>query len=119
MIGNPQSDGTPPLVLQAPRRLARCLEQECVWPRSVRTQQPVLPILDHRILADVGQVPADQSKMMIAVGLTDDADPLQRRLVANVTPKRITGVGGVDDPPAAAQRLDGLAHVAPLRRDGM
>jgi intracellular septation protein len=56
---------------------------------------------------------------MIAVRLPNIADALERRLVADVAAQRIAGIRGVDDHPAAAQYLDGLAYETPLRRDRM
>jgi intracellular septation protein len=81
------------------------------------TQQAVLPIIDHRVLADVCKVPAYQREMMIAVGLANLADPFERRLVADVAPERVTGVRGIHDDRAAAQCLDSLSHVTQLRGD--
>ena len=81
----------------------------------MRAQQPVLPIVEHGVLADLGKVPAHQSEMVVPVGLPDIADALQRRLVADMAAERIAGIGGVDDHSSAAQNLDGLAHEAPLR----
>ena len=52
---------------------------------------------------------------MMAVGLADVADPLQRGLVADVTAERVARVCRVDDDAAAAQALDRLTNEAPLR----
>ena len=83
----------------------------------MRAQQSILPIIDHRILADVRQVPAYQREMMIAVSLSDLADAFQRGLVADMAAERVTGVGGVDDDRSAAQSLDRLTHKAALGTD--
>jgi intracellular septation protein len=83
----------------------------------VRTQQPVLPIVHHRILADVREIPAYQRKIMISVRLTNVADTFERGLVTDVAAQRITRIRGIDDDPAAAQRLNRLANVAALRGD--
>src|ERR1700682_2023150 len=119
MIRNAQSDGAPALVLQAPRRLPRSLEQKGIRTGSVRTQQPVLPIIDHCVLPDLGEVAAHQGKMMIPIRLPNFADALQRRLVADMATERVAGIGGVHDHSSAAQNLDGLAHATPLRRHRM
>jgi hypothetical protein len=119
MIRHPQADGTAPFMLQAPRRVARCLEEKCVRPRSVRTQQTVLPIVDQGVLPDIREVPAYQGEVMISVCLANVADSLERRLVANMTTERVARIRGVYDHPPSAQRFDGLTHVASLRRDRM
>jgi len=77
-------------------------------------QQSVLPILDHGVFADIREVAAHQREMMIAIRLANIADALERRLVADMTAERVAGIGGIDDHCAAAQRLGGLTHVAPL-----
>ena len=116
MVGYPQADRAAPLVLQAPRRLARCLEQERVRTGRVGAQQPVLPVVHQGVAADVRQIAAHQGKMMMAIGVANGADSLQRRLVADVAAERIAGIGGIDDHPAAAQSIDRLANEASLRR---
>jgi intracellular septation protein len=83
------------------------------------TQQPVLPIVEQRVLADLGEVPAHQSEMMVAIGLADGSNTFERRLIADVTSEGVAGIRGVDDHAAAAQRFHGLAHIAPLRGYGM
>jgi intracellular septation protein len=119
MIGYPQSYGAPPFVLQAARCLTRGLEQKSVRPGRVRAQQPVLPIVHYRVLADIREIPAHQREMMIPVRLTNVADAFERGLVADMTAERITGIGGVHDDPAAAQCFNRLAHIAALRGDRM
>jgi intracellular septation protein len=119
VIGYPQSDRAPPFVLQAARSLPRGLEQKGVRPRRVRAQQPVLPIIDHRVFAHVGKIPAHQREMMIPVGLTNFADAFERGLIADMTAERITRIGGVHDDGSAAQRFNRLAHIAALRGDRM
>src|SRR5258708_1612748 len=119
MIRNAQSDGAASFMLQAPRRFARGLEQKGVRTRCVRTQQPVLPIVDHCILTDLGEVAAYQGEMMVPIRLPNIANALQSRLVADMAAERVAGVGGIDDHPSPAQSLDGLAHEAPLRGHGM
>ncbi len=79
----------------------------------MRAQQPVLPVVDHGVLPDVGQIAAYQGEMMVAVRLPNVPDALERRLVADMAAERIAGIGGIHDHPAAAQNLDGLAHEAP------
>lgn len=56
---------------------------------------------------------------MIAIGLPNAADALQRRFVADMAAERIARIGGIYDDPSTAQNLDGLAHEAPLRRHRM
>src|SRR5258708_7846238 len=119
MIPNAPSEGAASFMLQAPRRFSRGLEQKGVRTRCVRTQQPVLPIVDHCILADLGEVAAYQGEMMIPIRLPNIANALQSRLVADMAAERVAGIGGIDDHPSAAQNLDGLAHEAPLRGHGM
>ncbi len=100
---------------ESARRLARGLEEKRVRPRGVTAQQSVLPVLDHRIFADVGKVAAHQREMMITVGLADAADTLEGGLVADVAAERVARVRGVDDHAARAQTLDRLADEAALR----
>jgi intracellular septation protein len=85
----------------------------------MRAQQPVLPVVDHRVLADVRQVPADQREVVIAVRLANVADAFECRLVADVAAERVARIRGVNDDRAAAQCLDRLTHVAALRGDRM
>jgi len=80
----------------------------------MRTQQTVLPVLDHRILADLGKVAAHQREVMIPIRLPNGADAFERRLVADVAAERIARIRGIDDHSAAAQHVGGLTHEAPL-----
>ncbi len=68
-------------------------------------------------LRDFGEIAAHQGEMVVAIDLANVADPLQRRLVADVTAQGVAGVGRIDDHAAAAQDLDRLAYEALLRRD--
>ena len=81
----------------------------------MRAQQPVLPVLHHRVLADVRQIPAHEREMMVAIGLANGANALERGLVADVTAERIARIRRIDDHAAAAQTLDRLANEAALR----
>ena len=115
MIRHPQADGASPLVLQTPRRVTRRFQQKRIRPRRVCAQQPILPIIDHRVLADVGEIPANQCEMMIPVGLTDFSDAFQRGLIADMTAQCIARIRRIHDHAAAAQDVDRLAYVAQLR----
>ncbi len=85
----------------------------------MRTQQPILPIIQRCVLPYVGKVAAHQGEMMIAIGLPNAADALQCGLVANMAAKRIARIGGIHDDPSAAQHLNGLTHESTLRRHRM
>jgi intracellular septation protein len=119
MIRHPQADGTAAFMLQATRRVARCLEEKGVRPRSVRTKQTILPVVDQGVLPDIREIPAHQGEVMISVCLANVADTLERRLVANMTTERVAGIRGVYDHPPSSQRFDGLTHVTSLGRDRM
>src|ERR1700722_8951873 len=97
MVGDPPSNRAAPLVLQTPRRLARGLEQKGVRARRVRAQQPVLPIVHQSVLANLGKIAAHQCEMVVAVGLPDVADALERRLVADMTAEGVARIRGVYD----------------------
>ena len=92
------------------------LSRKVYGPGRVRAQQPILPVVDHRVLADVRQIAAHQGEMMIAIRLADVADALERRLVADVAAERIAGIRRIDDHAAAAQGLGRLTYEAALRR---
>src|ERR1700722_11273536 len=102
MIGDSQPDGAAAFVFQSARRLARRFQEKSVRSGCMTAQQPVLPVLDDRVLADVGEVAAYQGEMVMAVGLADAADPLERGLVANVAAERVARVRRVDDDAARA-----------------
>lgn len=78
-------------------------------------EQAILPIVDHRVLADFREIAAHQREMMIAVRLTDVAYAFERRFIADMAAQRIAGIRRVHDYSTAAQRFDRLAHVAALR----
>src|SRR5580658_9471667 len=115
MIGDAQPDGAAALVFQSARRLARRFQEKSVGSRRVTAQQPVLPVLDDCVLADVGKVAAHQGEMVMAIGLADVADPLERGLVANVAAEGVARVCRVDDDAARTQALDGLTNEPALR----
>jgi intracellular septation protein len=119
MIRNSQANRAAPFVLQAPRRLARGLEQKRIRSRRVCAQQSVLPVVDHGIFADVGKITAHQRKVMIAVRLANLADALERSFIADMTAERIAGIRGIDNHSTATQRFHRLANIAALRRDRM
>ena len=119
MIGNPQANRAAPFMLQAPRRLARGLEQKSIRSRRMCAQQSILPVVDQGVLADVRKIPAYQREVMIAVRLPNLADALERGLIADMTAERITRIGRINDHRAAPQRFHGLAYIAALRSDRM
>ena len=102
-------------MLEPPRGFPRRLQQEGVGPGSVGAQQPILPILNHRVLAHFGQVTTHQGEVVIAIRLPNFTDPLQRRLVAYMTAERIAGIGRIHDYRTCAQSGDGLANESALR----
>jgi intracellular septation protein len=85
----------------------------------MRAQQSILPVVDHGVFADVRKIAAYQGEVMITVGLANLADPLERRLVADMTAQRITRIGRINNHRAAAQRFRRLAYIAALWRDRM
>src|SRR5262245_3854543 len=97
VIGNTDSYCAATLVLQAPWGLARCGQQKCVGARGCSLQQPELPRLDLRETADLAQVAAHESEMMMTVCLADAADALERVLVADVAAERIAGISRIGD----------------------
>jgi intracellular septation protein len=119
MIGNPQANRAAPFVFQAPRRLARGLEQKRIRSRRMRAQQSILPVVNHGVFADVRKIPAHQREVMIAVRLANLADALERGLIADMTAERIARVSWIDNHRAAPQCFHRLAYVAALRRDRM
>src|ERR1700691_3322608 len=119
MIGNPQANRTAAFVFQAPRRLARGLEQKCIRARCMCAQQSILPVVDQGVFADVREVTAHQREVMVAVRLANFTDALERRLIADMTDERIARIRRIDNDRAAPQRFHGLAYIAALRRDRM
>jgi intracellular septation protein len=119
MIRNPQTNRAAPFVLQAPRRLARSLEQKRIWPGRMRPQQSILPIVDHGVFADIRKITAHQREVMIAVRLANLSDALECRLVADVTAERIARIRRINDHRTATQRFHRLAYIAALRGNRM
>ena len=85
----------------------------------MRAQQPILPIVDQRIFADVRQIAAHQREMMVAIRLPNLANPLEGGLVADMTAERIARIRRINDDRSAPQRIHRLPYVAALRRDRM
>lgn len=85
----------------------------------MRAQQPILPVVDDRVFADVRKIAAHQREVMISVRLANLADALERGLVADMTAERITRIRRINDHRAATQRFDRLSHIAPLRSNRM
>jgi hypothetical protein len=85
----------------------------------MRAQQTILPVLDQRVPADIGQVPAHEREMVIAIRLADRPDSIEGGFVPDMAAKGVARVGGIDDHTAAAQAIDRLTDVAPLRRNRM
>src|ERR1700722_10425668 len=112
MIGNPQANRAAPFVFQAPRRLARGLEQKRIRSRCMCAQQSILPIVDQGVFADVRKVTAHQRKVMIAVRLANLTDALECRLIADMTAERIERISRINDHPAASPRLGVYSGVA-------
>jgi intracellular septation protein len=83
----------------------------------MRAQQAILPVVDHGVLTDVRKITAYQSEVMIAIGLANFADALERGLVADMTAERIARICRINDHRATAQRLHRLADIAALRSD--
>ena len=114
MVGYADADRAALGVLQARRRLARGRQQEREGPRRRGLEQAKLPVRPG-IAADLGQVAAHQREMMVAVGVAQAADALERGRVADVTAERVAAVGRIGDQPAVAQDLRGLADQPRLR----
>ena len=64
-----------------------------VWARSSRYCQ----LSTSGVFADVREIAAHQREMMIAIGLANVADALERRLVADVAAERVARIGRIDD----------------------
>src|SRR5688500_6811601 len=61
----------------------------------MRFQDPVIAVTDLGIGGKFRQIPAYQSKVMACIKLPDSANPLQCRLVTNVTTHGITRIGRI------------------------
>jgi intracellular septation protein len=119
MIRNPQADRAAPFVLQAPRRLARGLEQKRIRSGRMCAQQSILPIVDHGVFADIRKIAAYEREVMVAVRLPNLAYALEGSLIADMTAERIARIRRINDHCAATQRFHRLAYIAALRRDRM
>jgi len=109
------ADGPAFLVLQAPRRLLRGRQQEGVRPRGGRLEHAELPGFHAGVPGDLGEVATHQREMVVAVGVANPPDTVERVLVADVTTERVAGVGRVDDEPAATDDFSGAPDEAQLR----
>ena len=97
VVGHADADGAPLVVLQAPRRFLRGRQQEGVRPRRRRLEHAELPGFHLGVLGDLGEVAAHQREMVMAIGLADAPDAIERVLVADVAAERVAGIRRVHD----------------------
>ena len=69
-------------MLQATRDLVGRLQDERERSRRGGLEQPVPAVIDLGVGGDFRKIAADQSEVVLAVGLADMADAFRRRLVA-------------------------------------
>jgi hypothetical protein len=70
-------------------------------------------------LAELGEVAAHQSEVVLVVETPDPPDAVESLTIAELDPERVAGVRGVGDEPIVAEQLDDLADRARLRIDRM
>jgi len=115
VLGNADADGLALLVRHAPRQFLGRVENERVRPWRVLAQHPELPVVDPRVGGDLGQVPAHQRELVMAIELADLAQPLGRVLVLQLTAQGIAGVGRIRDDGPLPQAHGDLRQGALLR----
>ena len=79
MVGNPQPDRLAARVEEAPRQLARRLQDERVAARRERSEQTVAGVVDARVGAELREVAAHQREVVALVDAADAAQALASR----------------------------------------
>ena len=97
----------PLVMLKTPRRLLGGRQQEGIRPRRRRLEHAELPGFHLGVLGDLGQVAAHQREMMMAVGVANAPDAIERVLVADVAAERVTRIRRVNDEATVAHDLGG------------
>ena len=67
MFGNAHTDGAAPGMLQAPRDFARRGQQERVAPGDALLDDAELPVVEHRVATDLGEIAAHEREVMLVV----------------------------------------------------
>ena len=106
-------------VLQPPRHFARRRQQEREAPGRALADDPELPVVELREMADLGQVAQHERQVVRVVDAADLADPLRRRRVAEVAAERVARIGRVGDHAAVAQDRRRLPDEPRLRIGGV
>ena len=115
MVGNAHADGAALRVLEAPRHLARRRQQERERAGRPLADDPELPVVEPREVADLGQVAQHERQMMPFVDAADLPDAPRRVGVADVAAERVARIGRIGDHAAVAQDRRRLPDQARLR----
>jgi intracellular septation protein len=115
VIGNADADGLAPRILQTTRHFAGGRQNESVRTGGQRTHQAIDLVINPRVNTDIGEVAANQGKIMILIDFTDQPDLLLRRLITQLAAQRIAGISGVNDHASLTHDRGGLVDQAHLR----
>ena len=104
---------------QAARHFLGCFQDEGIGTGRGRFQQPVLAVVDARILRNFAQIAAQQGQVMLVVDAADAAQAFHRALVIQMADQRIAGIGRQRDDAAGVDDLRRLLDQPQLRIFGM
>ena len=88
-------------------------------PGRALPDDPELPVVELREMADLGQVAQHERQEVRFVDAANLANAPRRRRVADVAAERVAGIGGIGDDPAVPQDRRRLPDEARLRIGGM
>ena len=115
MLGNPQANGPALGVLKHFGHFPGSWQYERVRPRRKRFDQPVSPVIDPCIKADLGQVRANQREVVLFVGLPNSPDAIDCLSIAYVTAERVAGICRVGDQSPALYSANHHSNASWLR----
>ena len=115
MVWDANADGPALRVLKHLRQLASSRQDECVWTRSQRFDEPIGPVIDPRVDAYFRQITANQCEIVFLVRPANPVDSINGLLIANTTSEGVARISRVRDQVAVANPLDDLCDPTRLR----
>ena len=103
MVGNTHPDGASFRVLQPARDLARGRQHEREAPGGSLADEPELPVVEAREMADFAQIAQHERQMVLVADAANAPDALRRGSIAQLASQRVSGVCRIRDDAAGAQ----------------
>ena len=119
MVRHPQANRSALGVLQALGNAPGCRQNERVGTGRHRLDEPIGPVVDPRVVADLGEVTTHQREIVPPVRLSNLVDTVRGLAITDVASEGVARVRGIGHQAALANGIHELAYPARLRVPGV